>query len=399
MNKTWLVTTMTYRRRVRSGGFLVLTFGIPILMLIVGVLPLLRGRGHELPQAGYVDESGHLAAVTQVQSEDTSLHLIAYPDTGAARTAFERGEIGGYLVIPADYPGRQPVIYYGEETLAPSLRDMLARFLRQALLPDAPAWVLDRLQTPAKLTYVAKSPQTEINEGPAVLVYFGFPTVLALLIALVVFIGATQMGSAVVREKDQRAMEMIITSLAPGELVAGKILGMSLLSLTQLGIWGVAGSIAAAPELLYMARTGALVIHWWACLWALLLGLPVYFLYAVLAAGLGIIAGDSQQAQQFGGLLGFLSLTPIWFVNPLIQAPNGPLAVALTLFPLTGPLISLLRMTLTEIPTWQLVTSLALLIASLAVSIRLVTRIFRAAMLMYGQRLHLRQLLQALRQA
>ncbi len=194
-------------------------------------------------------------------------------------------------------------------------------------------------------------------------------------------------------------MEMIITSLAPRELVTGKVLGMTLLSLTQVGVWAIGGGIAIGLALSSTVDVQTLSIPWEALMWALLLGVPGYFLYAVLASGLGVIAGDSQQAQQLAGVLGMLGLAPLWFMGLLINALDGPLAVGLTLFPLTGPMIGLFRMALVEVPTWQLITSLAILVASLIGSIWLVARIFRAAMLMYGQALRPRQILQALREA
>jgi ABC-2 type transport system permease protein len=194
-------------------------------------------------------------------------------------------------------------------------------------------------------------------------------------------------------------MEMIITSLTPRELVTGKVLGMTLLSMTQVGVWAVGGSIAIGLALPRAVDVQTLRIPWRALTWALLLGVPGYFLYAVLASGLGVIAGDSQQAQQLAGVLGMLGLAPLWFMGLLINALNGPLAVGLTMFPLTAPMIGLFRIALVEVPTWQLITSLAILVASLTGSIWLVARIFRAAMLMYGQALRPQQLLQALREA
>jgi ABC-2 type transport system permease protein len=131
----------------------------------------------------------------------------------------------------------------------------------------------------------------------------------------------------------------------------------------------------------------------------LALGVPAYFLYAVLAAGLGIIAGDSQQAQQLASMLGLIGLVPLWLAGVLVTNSNGPLAVALTLFPLTSPMVSLIRMTLTTVPDWQLGLALALIIVSLLLSVWFVVRIFRAAMLLYGQALRPRAVWQALRAA
>jgi ABC-2 type transport system permease protein len=188
-------------------------------------------------------------------------------------------------------------------------------------------------------------------------------------------------------------MEMVITSLSPTELVAGKVMGMTLLSLTQFGIWLLGGGIAAAVALIGKVQLGELAIPWVTLGWEFLLVIPAYFLFAVLASGLGIIAGDRQQAQQLAGTLGVIGF------SPLLNAPSGALAVALTLFPLTSPMIAPIRMVLTEVPTWQLAAAFGIIILSLLGSIWAVSRVFRAAMLIYGQSLRPRQIWQALRGA
>jgi ABC-2 type transport system permease protein len=142
-----------------------------------------------------------------------------------------------------------------------------------------------------------------------------------------------------------------------------------------------------------------LSIPWMALLWAALLGIPGYLLYAVIGSGLGVIAGDKQQARQLAGMLGFLGMGPLYLLGVIVDNLGGPLGVGLTLFPLTAPTIALFRMTLSEVPTWQLAASLAILLATLAGSIWFVARIFRAAMLMYGQALRPRAIIRALRQA
>jgi ABC-2 type transport system permease protein len=368
-------------------------------MVIAGAIPFIRARGGDLPAVGYVDQTGRLAPVAQVPIEGATLNLTAYADTSRAQAAIQQGEITGYLVIPDNYFEGQVAAFYAAEEPTAQLRDALEAFMRRAMVPDAPDWTLERLADPSAVTYVARDSRDEIAEGPALLIRFAAPAVLALMFALAVLTGASQMGSAVVREKDQRSMEMIITSLAPQELVAGKVLGMALLSLTQVGVWAVGGSIAIGLALSSAVDVQTLSIPWEALIWAPLLGVPGYFLYAVLASGLGVVAGDSQQAQQLAGVLGMLGMAPLWFAGLLINALNGPLAVGLTLFPLSAPMIGLIRMALVEVPTWQLVSSQAILTASLIGSIWVVARIFRAAMLMYGQAFQPRQILQALREA
>lgn len=398
MNKIWLIATTTYRRRVRAGAFLFLTFGLPAIMIVAGAVPLLRERG-PLPAVGYVDETGQLARLSQVTLEDGVLNVMAYADAGEAQAAYRQGEIEGYLHIPAGYLEGEPAVFYGTQQPGGRLEDGLEALLRQALLPDAPDWAQARLASPSEMTYVDQARGVEVAPGLGMVLQVALPAVLAVLFALAVFTGASQLGSAVVHEKEQRAMEMLITSLAPRDLVAGKVLGMGLLSLTQLAIWAAGGGIAIALAVSGASEPPTLTVPWEAVMWGLLLGVPGYFLYAVLAAGLGIIAGNNQQAQQLGGLLGFVAMAPFWLIASLLKAPNGPLAVALTLFPLSSPMFGLLRMMLAEVPRWQLAAGLAMIAASLVAAVWAVARVFRAAMLMYGRRVRPQELLQALREA
>lgn len=399
MKKTWLMARTTYRRRIRSTTFLLLTFGMPLLMVIAGAIPILMELRGELPRVGYVDQTGQLAVVDQVSIENEMLTLTPYADTDAAREAFTAGEIGGYLVIPAGYFDGETAIFYGEEEPNVKLEEGLKQFVRRAMLPEAPASLIERLDDPAKITYVARESGETVAQGPALLVRVVMPAALAVLIMLAIFTSASQMGAAIVREKDQRSMEMIITSLSPRELVTGKVLGMTLLSLTQVGVWTVGAGATIGLALLGVLEPSDLSIPWRALLWGALLGVPGYFLYAVIASGLGVIAGDKQQARQLSGMLGFIGMGPLYFMGALVNNLDGHLALGLTLFPLTAPTISLFRMTLAEVPTWQLFASFGILVASLAASIWFVARIFRAAMLMFGQALRPRQIWQALRQA
>ncbi|MFP3897023.1 MAG: ABC transporter permease [Anaerolineales bacterium] len=398
MRKAWLVAKATYRRRVRSTLFLLLTFGIPLLMIAVGAVTVLTERGGALPQIGYVDRTGELATVNSVVVGDEMLHLTSYVDAEAAQRALRDGDIAGYLVVPEGYFTGTVPVFYGQRRPSARLQSGMTTFMRRAMLPDAPDWILDRLEDPSNVAYVALETGERVAQGPGLIIREATPAFLAMIFVFSVFISANQMGSAVVREKEQRAMEMVITSISPRQLVTGKILGTALLTLTQVGVW-IVGAVITIVLALFAFQITGLSIPWPALLWATLLGIPGYFLYATLGAGLGVIAGDKQQAQQLAGMLGFLGMGPLYFVGAIIDNLDGPLGVGLTLFPLTAPTMALFRMALTEVPTWQLGAALTTILISLVVSVWFVARIFRAAMLMYGQTLQPREILEALRQA
>jgi ABC-2 type transport system permease protein len=396
MNKIWLIARTTYGPRVRSATFLIVTFGLPALMVIVAAIAV-AGVGAELPRVGYVDRTGRLASITQVSVNGDNLDLTPFSNTDSARAALGQGDIGGYLVIPEGYFEGEVPTFYGKSEPGPKLEEGLTLFMRRALLPDQSPSKIKRLSDPAELVYVAQDSGQEVSGGLPMVIRFATPALLAFMFALAVFTGANQMGAAMVREKDQRAMEMVVTSLAPWELVVGKVLGLALLTLTQIGIWTLGVVIGVGLALVAASGARPLSVPWQAVGWGLLLGIPGYFTYATLAAGLGIIAGDRQQARQLAGMLGFIGMAPLYLVSVVVAAPDGPAAVALTMFPLTSPMLALLRMVLTEVPTWQLATSAAIVIVTLGVNVWFVARIFRAAMLMYGQSLRPKQIWRALR--
>jgi ABC-2 type transport system permease protein len=359
----------------------------------------LLGASGDLPRVGTVDRTGRLARVVEVSVDGAPLALAPFVDADSAQAALERGEVAGYLVIPEGYfEGERPT-FYGESEPGPRLEEGLTLYLRQALLPEGDRSRIERLSDPSERVYVVQGSGREVSEGLPMVIRFATPALLAIMFALAIFTGANQMGSAMVREKDQRAIEMVVTSLAPWKLVAGKVLGLALLTLTQVGVWTAGAGIAVGLALAGASGSLSLSVPWGAIGWGLVLGIPGYFLYATLAAGLGILAGDRQQARQLAGMLGFIGMAPLYLVSAVLGAPNGPLAVALTLFPLTGPMLALLRMVITKVPAWQLAASAAILLASLGVSVWFVARVFRAAMLMYGQSLRPKQIWRALRQS
>ena len=400
MKKIWLIARSTYRRRIRSGAFLMLTFGLPVLMIIAGAVPFIQNRTvDELPPVGYVDASESLAPVAQVETEGAVLQMQAFPGEEAARAAVEAGDIAGFLVVPEDYQEGGAVQFVGAEAPNEQLELGLEKFLRQAQAPEAPAWLLARLESPSRYTDVALDSGQRLGEGLPLVVRFATPALLALMFALAVTFTAGQMGHAVAREKEERALEMVITSIRPSELVAGKVLGLSLLTLTQFAIWTLAALLALTLALSGSLSSQELAFPWAAVGWGVLLIVPGYFLFALLGAGLGIIAGDTQQAQQLAGTLGALGLAPLWFLGVLFQQPDSPLGVFLSLFPLTSPAFLLLRLAFSEVPAWQLWLAVALLIASVLASLWLVARLFRAAMLLYGAGIRPRQVWRALREA
>ena len=201
---------------------------------------------------------------------------------------------------------------------------------------------------------------------------------------------------ALTAEKENRTAEVMITTLTPLQLVGGKSVGLMAVSLTQLAIWlGVAiAAIAVAgryvPELRGLHVSPDLIVI------ILLYFLPAYALIAGLMTAIGAIMPDQQQGQQIAGLLNMMFFVPYFLAAILFTNPNGPLAVALTLFPTTAFTAITVRWGMTTIPTWQLAASWIILVVSAILCVVFAAQIFRVGMLTYGQRLDARSIRTAL---
>ena len=399
MSKIWTIAKVTYRHRIWSGTFLILTFGLPLLMVVAGAIPVMQELGAELGSIGFVDQTGRLAPVSEITVDGDPAPVITFSSEEAATDAWEEGQVSGVVLVPADYFSTQRVSYYSAEAPRAVVESAITSILRRSLLPDQPEYVYERLSNPTSMEYVDVTRSQRLTEGLELILTVATPIALGLMFAIVVMTGTSQIGQAVVQEKDQRSMEMVITSVSPLELVAGKLAGMTLLSLTQVGIWLVTAVVVLGVAFADSFASAEISIPWSGLVWGGLLGVSGYFVYAVLSAGIGMIAGDRQQAQQMAGMLGFLGLFPLWFMAPIVQDPSGPLAIGLTLFPLTGPIVALFRMGISEVPIWQLTASFGVALATIVFGVWLVAKVFRASMLLYGQRFGFRQIVKALRES
>ncbi len=197
---------------------------------------------------------------------------------------------------------------------------------------------------------------------------------------------------AVVEEKENRTMEIILTSSSPNQIMTGKVIGNLSVGLTQLVIWiifGIIGVVAIQsifPEVqLAQIDTSFLGLM-------ILTFIPAFVMIAAMMATLGATATESREAQQIAGLFSLPIVIPFWFFGVLIESPNSPLAIGLSIFPFTAPISLPLRAAFTTIPTWQIAVTISLLFILAIAALWLAGRAFRLGMLRYGKKLSLKEL-------
>jgi ABC-2 type transport system permease protein len=401
MNKLLLVARHEYLTNLRRRSFLFAVFGVPLFTffmwgLIFLVMDSAETNIDQLGKVGYVDQSGVLVSPTM--PKDYPNLFVAYPSPEAARTALDAKEIGAYFVVSSDYLKNGAVQTYSYSGIPDKLKDVIGEFLLTNLSKRLPSGApLERIEKPVKLNiHVGDSGRNLTEANLPVLVFM--PLIFAFVFMMSSSVTSGFLMHGVVQEKTNRIMEILITTITPMQLLLGKILGLGLLGLTQIVVWGVASALLlrvgqSLPFLAGIAFPTDLVLVF------LVYFILSYFLFSSLMAGIGVLVGSEQESRQFSGILSLIWVIPFFALTSLISDPNSPLAIALTLIPFTAPLTALLRLGFSAVPSWQIIASLLILLVTAVVVTWASARVFRWGLLLYGKRVGPRELLRVIRQA
>jgi len=262
-------------------------------------------------------------------------------------------------------------------------KDYLFRSLLVNVGPDAYELLYLRLRDPGNVVEhrIADSGETEQgNEDQNFILTYGFG--LAMMLAL--FWGGGYLMQSVVQEKKSRIIEIILSSVRPEPLLAGKILAMGVVALIQVvAIVGTfvflisqadtivdsLGKVEIAPE-----RLAIMGVYF-------VLG---FLLFGSLMAAIGALVNNSRESQNYVTFVTLPAVVPFFFISIFAEEPNSTLAVIFSLIPLTAPLSMSMRVSVTDVPLPQLAASLALLVVAVILAVWLAARLFRVNMLMTG---------------
>ena len=221
----------------------------------------------------------------------------------------------------------------------------------------------------------------------------------SLMLIFSMSMGGSALLKSVAEEKENRMIEVLLTSARPVSIMLGKVLAIGLAGLFQMAVW-MTSFLLVAPRI-FGAFPDASAFDFELRIVAILLFffLGGYFLGAVILAGIGAATTGVREANQFSAIVILPAVAPFWVMGGFFSSPDGALPTALSMFPLTAAVTMSLRMALGDPPVAHLLLSGASLVVSSALLLWLSARVFRAGLLMYGQRMSVGQLWTALRQA
>lgn len=427
MRVLWAVVKREYLERVRTRWFLIATLFGPILFAALMFLPAYMGErtkasqdvsririldatDHNLGQLVAYDLGGGITgdpSATQVVRL-TEGGLAAAESTATNDVIAKR--LKGYLVLPAGILTRGGARYAGVNATALAdmefVRGVVQRRVLNAQLQAAGVSEADAARITKSRFQLKADRITTSGQAGSGRVSLMFAITVAMLLYMTILMYGQNVLRSVIEEKTTRVAEVIVASVRPTTLLAGKVLGVGAVGLTQMVIWLVASllmgkyrvsllavlGIPATPVQLPHITLGLATV-------LLLYFLLGYILYSSLFAAVGAMTSSEVEAQQAQLPIVLLLVAGVMFLQPVLSAPDGRLAQMLGWIPFTAPIMMPLRMSAVDVAPWDIALSIVTLVAACYVAVYLAARIYRTGILMYGKRATLREVAQWVRRA
>jgi len=434
MHNTWLVIQREYLERIRSKAFLIMTLLMPVFMASTILIPALLSnmKSGVTRHIVLVADNAEIARAIQQQlltppaaegkapspKSGTSKSETRNPpprysiDTDMNTTDVEReklrreisdGKIDGFLWLSDSDLANRKVVYSAKDVTdfgeGIELRNavhsaLMKRQLGQKGMNEAE---IETLLKPLDFDSVRIEKGKEGASGIAVFLV-SFTLVMLLYVNMLVY-GFAVMRS-IIEEKSSRILEVLLSSVTAKQLLAGKIVGVGAVGLTQFLIWLAIAGAFAVPGI--MSSRSAFSNAHIPAIGMVAFGVFFvlgYFLYSTVYAALGSMVNSDQEAQQ----VQWPAMLPIVFsivlATPILQHPNSQLAFWTSLVPFFAPILMFVRIMAGTPPMWQILLSIVLMLLTTWGLLGLSSRIYRVGILMYGKRPTLPELRRWLRYA
>jgi ABC-2 type transport system permease protein len=403
MKKIWTIMKHEFRMTAANKAFVIITIIGPFLIIAMGVLPgLLIGSGRpgsEPVTVGIVGGSPDIQDALKSAARERRITL----ERGNSLEAM-KGRAGedleGILLVPEGYPETsEPFTYYSEGGTDIGISETLAGLLRSVVIEKRlieagiPPSEVKRLLDPPDLRIRRIADEGEIDFFSVIMTSIGF----VMLIYMTVLLYGQMIGRAVIIEKSSKTVEIMLSSVRPRQLLFGKIFGRGLAGILQYVIWITVAVIIVRvlgpalgitpPDPLTLENLAFLFLFF----------ILAFFLYSALYAALGAGAEDEQHLGQLSWPLIVFLVIPLTLISYFVMNPEAGIVVGLSFFPLTGPIVMLIRILVSEPAAWEILVCVAILGVSIFGAGILSARIFRVGILLTGKRRSLGEILRWIR--
>jgi ABC-2 type transport system permease protein len=409
MDKIFAVARWEFIEKVRTKAFIIGLFMTPLIMAIFMVLPTMLSKSEQetTKKIGVIDETrmligsinDRLQEKYKLPSGKPTYELVEITDTDRDREHLKiigqaelmSGQLEGYFLIPMNVMESGSVEYRAEnvgnvrdqERFSKMLKDIIIeRRLQQAGYNPS---TIKKLITDIDIKTIKVSKQGVEKESGFLETFFTGYIFIMLLMFLVISSGQMLIRS-VVEEKSNRIIEVLVSSCTSMELMAGKIIGLSLLGLSTIAFW-----IAILVAVNFASDTSFVTVD--NLFFLLLYFILGYFMYVAIFIAAGSTVSTEQEAQQMTGYITILLVLPIAFAVPVMMNPDSMLVKVLSQIPLLTPTMMALRFSVRVPEWWEIILSFATLIITIAGLMWVAAKIFRIGILITGKKPNLKEII------
>jgi ABC-2 type transport system permease protein len=413
MRNILLVAKREYLEQIRARAFLMSTIGLPAIFAIVLGIAYMASLGlGSKKHLVITSDNAVLADEIRAQligDKDRKVTVDVLPSSDPATKSsllagLQDKSIDGILSLQA-HPDGVPTATYvslssGDFVNGARLRRALNDGLVSERLKTAgtkPAEAESLLKGASIQTFQLKRDGSVVKTSAEASFWKGY--VMALLLSMTTMIYGLNVARSTIQEKASRIFEVMLSIVKPSDILAGKLVGLGAVGLTQILIWLITAVAIVITPVAAAMLTGEYKLHF---SWFEGILFPLYFLlgfllYSSLFAGLASTCETEQELQMYMPL----AAAPTWISFAMIvlimNDSNSPWAIAASLFPPTAPIVMFLRMASETPPVWQFVVSIGLMVASILATLWFASRLYRVGILMYGKRASIPELLRWLR--
>ena len=409
IKKIITISMWEYLEKVKTKAFIISLIVTPLLIIAVTLLPslLLREESPKVEVIGVFDTSGiyfnYLEEVFQkyelpdgqrnyvlinlYQTHKTYEELIRSADKNVIDNL-----ISGYLIIEITEKDSLIAEYrsnlFGNFKVVGRFEEALNYFNTKNLLEKAgvQSSLIDKIQERTIIQQKKISEEGKVSDLDFLTTFFLSVIFILLLMMMVVYSGQMLVRS-MIEEKSSRLIEMLVSSSTPDELLTGKILGLSLLGITQIFIWVLIGISLIATSLLPLTAFDNII----PMMLYFILG---FLFYASLFVGIGSTVNTEQEAQQITTYLSLILMLPVVIAMPAIQNPDFIVTKVFSYIPLTIPTVMILRLNVQNVTDLEIFLSLIIMLFSIFIVTKVSAKIFRIGILSYGNKPTIKEIFQ-----
>ncbi|HEX5234308.1 MAG TPA: ABC transporter permease [Silvibacterium sp.] len=412
MRSVWLVARREYLEQVRGKAFKVTTILIPVVFIGIMAAMILPSR--------YWGTSKHLVIAAQnpafaarlrnelVADKDAKMTVdilapAAPGDRATLHSELDAKQIDGFVWIEAPADGKELVTYVSRSAGDFTTEDRLNTAVNRALVEQRvvnhgiAASDIPALTANVDIKTMLYREGVEKPSSALITLFFGYG--MAFLLTFTVVMYGMNVGRSVIQEKTSRIFEVMLSTVKASDMLAGKLIGIGAVGLTQIAIWIALGAVLLTTALAENWMTGtakpqvSIVEVVLLCVYFVL----GYALYSTFFAGLAATCDTEQELQQYAPL----AAVPVWLsfgmITFIMSNPNSIWSILISMFPPCSPITMAFRFTAQFPPAWQIALSLALMVISIYIVLWLSSRIYRVGILMYGKRATLPEMVRWLR--